>query len=55
MLSADADRPEVPECVAARDALSQRITALSLPANFLDELIQHLGGPGVSQHRAIAL
>ena len=50
VLAADTYRPEVPECVAVRDALLQRITALSLPANFLDELIQHLGGPGLRPH-----
>ncbi|DBA97285.1 hypothetical protein WJX77_012218 [Trebouxia sp. C0004] len=43
---ADADRPEVPECIAARDSLLQRISALDLPANFLDELVHQLGGPG---------
>lgn len=43
---ADAERPEVPECVAARDSLLQRIAALDLPSNFLDELVHQLGGPG---------
>lgn len=50
LLPADADRPEVPECVAARDALLHRIAAMSLPANFLDELVHQLGGPGVPLH-----
>ncbi len=45
-MHADADRPEVPECIAARGSLLQRISALDLPANFLDELVHQLGGPG---------
>ncbi len=49
-LLTDAERPEVPECVAARDSLLQRIAALDLPANFLDELVHQLGGPGELCH-----
>ena len=45
-MHADAERPEVPECVAARDSLLQSIAALDLPSNFLDELVHQLGGPG---------
>ena len=45
---ADADRPEVPECIAARNKLQQTIAALDLPANFLDELVHQLGGPGTA-------
>lgn len=37
----------MPECTAARDALLHRIAAMSLPANFLDELVHQLGGPGM--------
>ena len=44
---ADADRPEVPECIATRNRLQQTIAALDLPANFLDELVHQLGGPGI--------
>ena len=44
---ADAARPEVPECIAARNRLQQTIAALDLPANFLDELVNQLGGPGM--------
>ena len=47
MCSADADRPEVQECIAARAELQHRIAALDLPANFLDELVHQLGGPGM--------
>ena len=49
MLFADAERPEVPECIAARKSLLQCIAALDLPANFLDELVHQLGGPGRQQ------
>ena len=34
------------ECVAARDTLLEMGEALELPPNFLDELIDELGGPG---------
>ena len=44
---ADADKPEVPECIATRNKLQQTIATLDLPANFLDELVHELGGPGV--------
>ena len=44
---ADADRPEVAECIAARTKLQHTIAALELPANFLDELVHQLGGPGM--------
>ncbi|KAK3286832.1 hypothetical protein CYMTET_5621 [Cymbomonas tetramitiformis] len=36
-----------PECVAARDALLEAIAAMELPVNFLDDIIDKLGGPSM--------
>jgi hypothetical protein len=39
------DPPELPECVALKNKLLERVNALKLPANFLDHLMDALGGP----------
>ncbi|GIL79152.1 hypothetical protein Vretifemale_8504, partial [Volvox reticuliferus] len=36
---------EIPACVSMREELLAAIDSLQLPANFLDEIIDHLGGP----------
>lgn len=38
------DREVVAECEAERDALLQKVRAMSLPPNFLDDIIDKLGG-----------
>ncbi|GIL61313.1 hypothetical protein Vafri_15702 [Volvox africanus] len=37
---------EIPACVSMREELLAAIDSLQLPANFLDEIIDYLGGPG---------
>ena len=38
--------PEIDTCVRMRNDLLEQIDSLELPANFLDALIDQLGGPG---------
>ena len=45
-LAAGEPGPEIATCVRMRDDLLEQIDALELPANFLDALIDQLGGPG---------
>ena len=37
---------EVASCLAAQQDLLDQLDQLDLPQNFLDELVQRLGGPG---------
>ena len=45
--AATEERAVVPECAEARAALLKRVEALALPPNFLDHMIDQLGGPKV--------
>jgi hypothetical protein len=39
------ERAVVPECAAMKAELLARVAALALPPNFLDHMIDELGGP----------
>ena len=44
------ERAVVPECAVAKAKLLARVEALLLPPNFLDHLIEELGGTKVLFH-----
>lgn len=47
--------PEIDTCVRMRNDLLEQIDSLELPANFLDALIDQLGGPGQCDRNGLSV